>query len=238
MRLSRAVPWILALAVSSVGVSGWAQSFNGSIAGIVKDPSGAIVGGAELVLKNQTKGVELRRTSTDKGDYAFRNLVPGSYELRVNGAGFQPYVQKNVEVTLNADVRLDVSLSLGSQTESVEVVAETSTLNYDSGAHEDGIAPDTLQQLPIQLTSGPRAAAAFVLLMPGVNSGGGANAFDARINGGMQSGDEAVVDGASMQQGFMSQSGMISIFQDFPFSPRHGQRDQGRELQLRAPVRR
>ena len=55
--------------------------------------------------------------------------------------------------------------------------------------------------------------------MPGVSTGGRANAFDARINGGMQSGDEAVVDGASMQQGFMSQSGMISIFQDFPFSP-------------------
>ena len=35
----------------------------------------------------------------------------------------------------------------------------------------------------------------------------------------MQSGDEAVLDGASMQQGLMSQSGMISIFQDFPFSP-------------------
>ena len=57
MKLSRAVPWILVLAVSSVGVPGWAQSFNGSISGAVKDPSGAIVGGAELVLKNQAKGV-------------------------------------------------------------------------------------------------------------------------------------------------------------------------------------
>ena len=98
-------------------------------------------------------------------------------------------------------------------------MAETSTLNYDSGAHEDGIAPETLQQLPIAFDTGPRAAATFVLLMPGVRSGGRRNAFDARINGGLQSGDEAVVDGASMQQGFMSQSGMVSIFQDFPFSP-------------------
>lgn len=219
MKLSRAVSWIVLLAVTSIGVPGWAQSFNGSIAGVVKDPSGAVVGGAEMILKNQAKGVELHRTSTDKGDYAFRNLVPGNYELRVNGAGFQPFAQKNIEVTLNADVRLDVSLALGGTTESVEVVAETSTLNYDNGAHEDGIAPDTLQQLPIQFGTGPRAAASFVLLMPGVSSGGGGNAFDARINGGMQSGDEAVVDGASMQQGFMSQSGMISIFQDFPFSP-------------------
>ena len=55
--------------------------------------------------------------------------------------------------------------------------------------------------------------------MPGVSTGGGNNAFDARINGGLQSGDEASVDGVSMQQGFMSQGGMVSIFQDFPMSP-------------------
>jgi hypothetical protein len=220
MRKALLVPLSLLFAVVAFPpVPARAQSFNGSISGAVKDPSGASVGGAELVLKNQAGGVELRRTSTDKGDYAFRNLVPGSYELRVAAAGFKPQVQKNVEVNVNADVRLDLSLGLGGTAEQVEVVAETSTLNYDSGAHEEGIAPDTLQQLPIEFGTGPRAAASFVLLMPGVTSGGGANPFDARINGGMQSGDEAVVDGASMQQGFMSQSGMISIFQDFPFSP-------------------
>jgi Carboxypeptidase regulatory-like domain len=220
MQKCRIVPLSLLLVVVTLlpGLV-WAQSFNGSISGSVKDPSGGIVAGAELLLKNQAAGVELRRTATDKGEYAFRNLVPGTYEIRVSAPGFKPHMQKNVEVNLNADVRVDLSLGLGEQTDQVEVVAETSTLNYDSGAHEDGIAPDTLQQLPIAFGTGPRAAAAFVLLMPGVSSGGQANPFDARINGGMQSGDEAVVDGASMQQGFMSQSGMISIFQDFPFSP-------------------
>ena len=69
------------------------------------------------------------------------------------------------------------------------------------------------------MNSGPRAAAGFAILMPGVSTGGGSNAFDARINGGLQSGDEATVDGVSMQQGFMSQGGMVSIFQDFPMSP-------------------
>src|SRR5207247_2780435 len=92
------------------------------------------------VLKNQAGGIELRRTSLDKGEFAFRNLVPGSYELRVTAAGFKPYLQKNVEVNLNGDVRLDPGLALGGAAEEVEVVAETSTLNYESGAHTDGIA--------------------------------------------------------------------------------------------------
>jgi hypothetical protein len=200
-------------------VTGQAQSFNGSISGTVKDSTGAIVPGAEMALKNQATGVELTRTSSERGEYAFRNLVPGSYELRVKLSGFQPFLQRNIEVSPNGNVRLDVALTLGAQTEEVEVVAETSTLNYDNAAHEDGIAPDTLAQLPLMFQTGPRSSATFAILMPGVTTGGTSNAFDARINGGLQSGDEAVLDGVSMQQGHMSQSGMVSILQDFPFSP-------------------
>src|SRR6266571_4182280 len=220
MRRTLAVPLtLLALLAILFPVRGHAQSFNGSVSGRVMDSTGAVVANTELVLKNAATGVELRRKSTDTGDYAFRNLVPGTYELRATSQGFKPYLKKNVEINLNSDVRLDVNLTVGGMGEEIEVVGETSTLAYDSGAHQDGIAPDTLAQLPIEFATGPRAAASFVLLMPGVSSGGQASPFDARINGGMQSGDEAVVDGASMQQGFMSQSGMISIFQDFPFSP-------------------
>jgi hypothetical protein len=219
MRNASAVRLSLVVLAALIPAIAQAQSFNGSVSGTVRDPSGAAVGNAEMVLKSLATGVELKRASTEQGEYAFRNLVPGNYELRVAASGFQPHLQRNIEVSLNADVRVDVALTLGSLTDAVEVVAETSTLNYDSGAHEDGIAPDTLAQLPLQFGSGPRSAATFAILMPGISTGGTANAFDARINGGMQSGDEAVLDGVSMQQGFMSQSGMVSIFQDFPFSP-------------------
>ena len=238
MKLSRTVPWILLLAISAMGVPGWAQSFNGSIAGVVKDPSGAIVGGAEMILKNQAKGVELRRTSTDKGDYAFRNLVPGSYELRVNGAGFQPYLQKNIEVNLNADVRLDVSLSprrarRSRSRWSPRPRPSTTT----TGPTKTASLPTRSQQLPIQLTSGPRAAAAFVLLMPGVSSGGTGqrvrrphqrrHAVGRRGRGGR--GEHA----AGLHEPERHDLDLPGL----PLLPRHGERDQGRELELRAPVR-
>ena len=71
----------------------------------------------------------------------------------------------------------------------VEVVGGSSVLST-SGTQEHGISPETLQELPLLMNSGPRAAASFAILMPGVSTGGGANAFDARINGGLQSGDE------------------------------------------------
>ena len=209
---------LLAAAVLLLPVAGYAQSFNGSVSGTILDPSGSPVPGASLVLKNTGTGVELRRTSETTGSYAFRNLVPGTYDLTAEIPGFQPFARRGILVAPNGDVRLDVTMSLGGQTEQIEVVG-ASTMQFDSGSREGGISPETLQDLPLVFNSGPRSSATFVLLMPGVSSGGSANAFDARINGGLQSGDEAVLDGASMQQGFMSQSGMVSIFQDFPYSP-------------------
>jgi hypothetical protein len=216
----RFVPFslLLAAALLLLPVASHAQSFNGSVSGTVADPSGSPVPGAALVLKNTGTGVELQRISEADGGYAFRNLLPGSYQLRASLAGFQTY-QTNVEVRLDSNVRLDVKLTLGAMTEQVEVMGAASDFSY-TGQREDGIAPDTLAQLPLQMnTSGPRSSAAFVILMPGITTGGDANPYDSRINGGTSTGEEAVLDGASMQEGFMSQGGMVAIFQDFPYSP-------------------
>jgi hypothetical protein len=93
------------------------QSFNGSISGTARDPSGATVAGAVMVLKNEATGVEFTRISTREGEYAFRNLVPARYELRVSGAGLQPFLRRNIEVCPNGNVRLDVALTLGALAE-------------------------------------------------------------------------------------------------------------------------
>ncbi len=65
----------------------------------------------------------------------------------------------------------------------------------------------------------PRSSAGLAVLLPGISTGSSNQAFQARINGGQESGDEALLDGATMQEGFMSQSGMVSIHQDFQMSP-------------------
>lgn len=209
---------LLAVAAALLPARAQAQSFNGSIAGRVLDPAGAVVSGAELALKNVAAGVEVKRTSTDAGEYAFRNLTPGTYELHATSPGFSPFLRKSIEVSMNSDVRVDVVLPVSGRAEEVNVEGQP-VLSYDTGAHAESIAPSTLSQLPILVAGRPRSSAGFAILMPGVSTGGGANPFGARLNGGMQTGDEAVLDGASMQQGHMSQGGMISLFQDFPFSP-------------------
>jgi outer membrane receptor protein involved in Fe transport len=195
------------------------QSVNGAILGVVKDPSGAVVADVALTLRNvATSQTIATAISGGSGEYAFRNLSPAKYAVEAIKSGFQQVTRPDIDVTLSSVQRVDITLPIGAQETHIEVVGGSSVLSV-TGTQEHGISPETLNQLPLLMNSGPRAAAAFATLMPGVSTGGGNNAFDARINGGLQSGDEASLDGVSMQQGFMSQGGMVSIFQDFPMSP-------------------
>jgi hypothetical protein len=196
-----------------------AQTVTGAITGIVRDSSRAVVPDTALTLRNvSTDQIVATAMSGSDGEYAFRNLAPGKYEVTAVKAGFQQIVLPDIDVTLSTVVRVEIELQVGAQDQRVEVVGGSSMLAA-TGTQAHGISPETLNQLPLLMNSGPRAAAAFATLMPGVSTGGNNNAFDARINGGLQSGDEASLDGVSMQQGHMSQGGMVSIFQDFPMSP-------------------
>ena len=210
--------WVMGILLACASAV-WSQTVNGAITGVVRDSSGAVVKDAALTLRNVATDQLVGTTvSGPEGEYAFRNLAPAKYALEAVKDGFQQVTHPDIEVTLSSVQRVEITLPIGTQEQKIEVIGGSSMLSV-TATQEHGISPETLQQLPLLMNSGPRAAAGFAILMPGVSTGGGANAFDARINGGLQSGDEASVDGVSMQQGFMSQGGMVSIFQDFPMSP-------------------
>jgi hypothetical protein len=197
----------------------WGQSVNASISGTVADPTGAVIPDAELTLTAVATGAVAKFASGPNGAFSFRNLPPGVYELRVTKQGFRDFVQRGIEVAMNAVLRVDVKLELGEAMQTVEVMANASPLNFETAEVKGGISPSTLQQLPLLVAGSVRSSGAFAILMPGVTTGSGTNAFDARINGGLGTGDEAIMDGVSMQQGMMNQTGMISMSQDFPMTP-------------------
>jgi hypothetical protein len=157
--------------------------------------------------------------SDDAGRYSFPNLNPGTYDLGVNANGFRAYVQRGIQLLANQSARIDANLQVGDAATKVEVTAEVAQLNVDNGAKQEGVAPTVINQLPLLVAAGtPRNAVQFITFLPGVNTGSSPQAFNARINGGLKMGDEAVMDGVSMQEGTMSQSGMVSFF-DFPTTP-------------------
>jgi hypothetical protein len=196
-----------------------AQIGNATLSGTVTDASGGAVADAELTLTNKATGFEVKTTSNERGDYTFRNVTPATYDMQVVKPGFQNYVQKDIVLTINQAGHADATLKVGATTETVTVEGENTLINYDNGTVQGGIDPETVKDLPLIVQGKPRSSASFAVLLPGVSTGSSNEAFNARINGGIQSGDEALLDGATMQEGFMSQSGMVAIQGDFQMSP-------------------
>jgi hypothetical protein len=195
-----------------------AQSQNSSLSGTVTDTSGAVMANVNLTLTSLERQSVAKAVSSTAGLYTFPNLEPGNYELEARASGFRPFIQKGISLSIGQSVHVDLKLEVGSDVQSIEVTGNASTLNFDNAVKQEGIGPETLNELPLIVAGGPRNSAQFAVLMPGVSTGGGNSAFDARINGGLQSGDEAIMDGVSMQEGTMSQSGMVA-FADFRLTP-------------------
>ena len=82
-------------------------------------------------------------------------------------------------------------LKAGAITETVTVEGQNTLINYDNGTVQGGIDPQTVKDLPLIVSGKPRSSASFAVLLPGVSTGSSNEAFNARINGGIQSGDES-----------------------------------------------
>ena len=98
-----------------------AQSvFSGNIQGVISDPSGATVAGAQVKLRNTDTGVEESARSSDSGNYRFSSLPPGHYIVRVEAAGFRPE-EVNVTLETNQTQGINVGLTIASSTVAVAV---------------------------------------------------------------------------------------------------------------------
>lgn len=207
--------------------SAFGQSQNAVLGGQVTDPSGSFVPNASVTIKATDRQFTSTVKTDSDGRYSFANLEPGNYDLTIEAAGFKSYTSTKIQLLVAESRRIDAQLQVGDATTKVEVVAEVAQLNVDNGQKQEGVAPAVIQQLPLLVSAGtPRNAMQFATFLPGVNTGTSVQAFNARINGGLKMGDEAVLDGVSMQEGTMSQSGIVSFF-DFALTP-----DMVQEVQI------
>jgi hypothetical protein len=207
---------LISLAVTNIS---YGQDTNASLSGTVLDQANATIPNAKLSLTNEATGFTSNFVSNGEGEYTFRNLTPGKYDLSVSSQGFQSSLQKGIELAANQSARADIHLQVGKTDETVTVTADASLINYENQTLEGGVAPETLQDFPLTVGGAPRSSVAVAILMPGVTTAGGGNAFNARINGGIITGDEALVDGATTIEGYMNQSGMVALQTDFGMSP-------------------
>jgi hypothetical protein len=210
---------LLGMSLSCVNQQSYAQDVNASLSGEVTDPAGAVIPGAKVTLIHETSGARQDFQTDASGEYNFRNLPPGIYDLSVTAPAFESFVRKGIELAVNQTARADVKLTVGTADQTVTVSADASLINYENPTLGGGVSPETLQDFPLVISGAPRSSVTVAILMPGVTTGGGGNAYNSRTNGGIITGDEAVVDGATASEGFMNQSGMVSLQTDFGMSP-------------------
>src|SRR5690348_18386214 len=84
-----------------------AQVAGGTISGTVKDPSGAVVPGASVGIKNEATGVSREVTANTDGVYTAPNLLPGTYDLKYTAPGFSTELRRGVGLTVGATQVLD-----------------------------------------------------------------------------------------------------------------------------------
>ena len=98
-----------------------AQTPTAQMTGRITDPTGAVIAGANIALKNTETGVRREITSNESGSYTIPLLDPGSYELTTTKEGFRPISRSGITLHVGQVARIDFVMELGSVTETVEI---------------------------------------------------------------------------------------------------------------------
>src|SRR6202521_799005 len=156
----------------SLGTSGmlFAQSDLGRISGFIKDPSGATIANAKVTVQNKS-GVERQTTTNESGYYVITNVPPGFYSMVAEAAGFQRYETTNNKLDPSADLVIDVALTVGSASQTVEVSASAVQLQTESAAVQKLITREQIDSLELN----GRNPIGLAALVPGARSGTLAN---------------------------------------------------------------
>jgi carboxypeptidase family protein len=109
-----------------------AQKDTGAIAGLVKDSSGAVVSGAEVTITDTDRGTSLVLKTNAQGEYVASPLKIGRYKVTVEKAGFKKAVAGPIVVNVQERPEIDVTMQVGSISETMTVTTETPQLETET----------------------------------------------------------------------------------------------------------
>ncbi|HKE27684.1 MAG TPA: carboxypeptidase-like regulatory domain-containing protein [Bryobacteraceae bacterium] len=137
----------------------------GAVLGTVTDPSGAVVGSAQIELRNAETGVKASVVSSAQGTYAFPNLAPGKYSATARVSGFRTTVINDVTVQVNSSTTVNFNMEVGEVTSTVEVTGSAAQVDLQRA---DSTVGDTISTQPLlRLPTRLRQAQELLLLQPG-----------------------------------------------------------------------
>lgn len=165
-RVSLLLSVLLVFAVLTCNVpQAFAQGIeNAQLNGTVTDPSGGVVVGAVIVVRNTATDATYTATSNGSGFYAVANMRPGTYELKASSSGFANFTEKGIVLTVGQVATVNVGLQVAAKGETVVVTTEAPIIEPTRSEISQVVATQQVEALP----TSSRVFTDFALLTPGV----------------------------------------------------------------------
>jgi len=125
-----------------------AQNSQGTILGHVQDSSGAAVAGAQVTATNVSTNVTHHFTTSGVGDYVFVDMIPGTYEVRVEFAGFRTEVSAGLVLEVDQTLRQNFTLEVGKIHEEMTITADAQMVQSDNTTTGNVLDQKTIEELP------------------------------------------------------------------------------------------
>lgn len=126
----------------------FSQETTGGLQGTVKDPSGAVVSKASVVLTGNSLGGEKRLETDSSGYYRFANLPPGIYTVIVKASGFSELKRGGITVEVGHLPTLDLTLAVGTAGTVVEVSGEAPVIDVTTNTNQTNLTQDVINDIP------------------------------------------------------------------------------------------
>jgi len=195
----------------------------GSILGVVRDPSHAVVKGAKVTVTNTATNLSLSTVSADDGSFRFLALPVGTYRLNATMTGFQQFNTTDIVLKVNDELRVDISLVVGSVNEQVTIAAGAVQVETENTQLGDVIDSQKMLALPLNgrsyldllgLQAGVAPTGSVTI---GGNSGTGAravsgyiqNAGNVSVNGQRETANAFLVNGGDVSEGRNLGAGLV-----------------------------
>jgi hypothetical protein len=141
-----------------------AQSPDGTISGLILDPSGRPIVGAEILIVNDGTGVRYPGTTNGEGIFAIPNLPPGPYRIQVSKIGFKTLIKPDIVLNLQSAVAINFTLPVGAVSETLTVEGGAPLVNTESAAVSTVVDRKYVENMPLN----GRSLQDLILLTPGV----------------------------------------------------------------------
>jgi Carboxypeptidase regulatory-like domain len=208
---------VLVLVVTLFSASMLHADVTGSVLGVVKDGSGAMVAGTRVVATNTQTNFSKETTTAADGSYHILALPAGTYKLTANASGFAAFNATDIEVKVNDQLRVDIILRVGSVQEQVSVAADAVQVESESTQLGDVIDSKKMLSLPLNGRSYIDLLGLQAGVVP-VTSGsmqqdrpvsGGLSAGNLSVNGQRETSNAFLVNGGDVSEGRNLGAGLV-----------------------------